>query len=169
MQMITGITGNKALSCDNLKTFLEDNPECDVKSLLRNANYEELTDQAFTYAGQVPISYREIISELLYVLAKIDITSSNLCLRQYRMHSDKVSATIQKFKFDVLSLDRDEFFDLIDCDIRELTVYYEDFFGFNVYCRNCNIDTLNIARGMGNIESYERSFITSQINRTNYI
>lgn len=166
--MITGITGNKALFCDNLKIFLEDNPECDFKALLRNANYKELMDQAFVYAGLVPISYTEIIAELLYTLTKIDITSANSCLSQYRTDQNMVTPNIRKLKFDVLSLDRDEFFNLIDCDVRELTVYYDDFFGFNVSCRHCKIDTLNIVGGRGNLESHERSFISSQINKTNY-
>lgn len=80
------------------------------------------------------------------MLAKIDITSANLCLSQYRTNPDKVSPSIQKLKFDVLSLDRDEFFDLTDCDIRELTVYYEDFLRINKVCISSDIESLYLLR-----------------------
>ena len=164
--MITGITGNR--SCGDLKIFLKSDIEY-FKSLLNNADYTELIDQIMDYSGQVPISYRYIVSDLLYALAKTDTKSANLCLSQLRQSQFVGSPDLFMLKFDVLSLDNDEFFNLYECNIRELTVYYEDFYGFNVYCRHCDIDTLNIIGGRGRIESLERSFMTSEIKNTNYL
>lgn len=164
--MITGITGNK--SCDDLKIFLESDTEY-FKSLLNNADYTELIDQIMDYSGQVPVSHKDIVSDLLYVLAKTDIESANLCLSQLRQSQFVGSPDFRKLKFDVLSLDKDEFFNLYECNIRELTVYYAEPFGFNINCRYCNIDILNIIGGMGRLESHERSFMTSKIKNTNYL
>lgn len=164
--MIAGVTRNK--SCDNLKMFLESDIGY-FKSLLNNANYTELIDQIMDYSDQVPVSHRDIVSDLLYVLAKTDTKSANLCLRQLRQPQFVGSPDLCKLKFDVLSLDKDEFFNLYECNIRELTIYYTDGFGFNVHCRYCTIDTLNIVGGRDGLESHERAFMTSQINKINYL
>lgn len=169
--MIIGIT-NTEHKCEDLKAFLKLNTGINFKELIKERKYEELVKQVRKRHNtliQFDYDYRDIFSDILYLLTQFDLESATTFLDNLSTGTIGTAPMIKHLKINSFTIEEGELYAFEECDIKELDVRYEKQLGFNLLCDYCDINTLNIFGDVPSNIDLESAFKYSNVDTINYM